>query len=162
MSHLHNFLIDEAVDHIRDNVHTASNMAYVTDMHHGLNLTGIDNIRKIHYGKKRTKKRFWSSAEVKRVQRKAERDMQELISFTVIKERHQDALVDGVRFDMRALFGYLIESFGFGEDAKHRNVEIAVTVDGARLDDNCQHVTTGFKICDKLAKDPVTGKCIFF
>jgi hypothetical protein len=38
MSHLRNFLIDEAVDHIIDNVYTASNMAFVTDMHHGLNL----------------------------------------------------------------------------------------------------------------------------
>jgi hypothetical protein len=50
--------IYEAVDHIRDNVYTASNMAYVTDMHHGLNLTGIDNIRKIQYGKKHTKNLF--------------------------------------------------------------------------------------------------------
>jgi hypothetical protein len=141
MSHLRIFLIDEAVDHIRDNVYTASNMAYVTDMHHGLNLMGIDNIRKIQYGKKHTKKRFCSSAEVKRVQRKAERDMQEVISFTIIKERHQDALVDVVRFDMGALFAYLIEVFGLGRDAKHRNVEIAVMVDGARLDKNCQHVT---------------------
>jgi hypothetical protein len=116
-------------------------MDYVADMHHGLNLTGIDNIPMIQYGKKHTKKRFWSSAEVKRVQRKAERDMQDVVSFAVIKERHQYALVDGVRFNTRACFEYLIESFGLSEDAKHRNVEIAGTVDGARLDDNCQHVT---------------------
>jgi hypothetical protein len=87
--------------------------------------------------------------------------MQEVISVTVIKERHQDALVDGVRFDMGALFECLIESSGLSEDAKHRNVEIAATVDDARLDDNCQHITIGFKFCDKLAKYPVTGKYIF-
>jgi hypothetical protein len=134
MSAIHSLLIDEDVDHIRDNVFTASNMAYVTYMHHGLNLIGIDNTRTIRYDKKHTNKLFWSSSEVKRVQRKADQDMQEVIHVTVIKERHKYALVDGFNFDMHALFEYLI-------DAKHRNVEISVTVDGARLDDNCQHIT---------------------
>jgi hypothetical protein len=69
--------------------------------------------------------------------------------------------VDGVRFNMLALFAYLFESFGLSKDAKYPYVEIAVTVDGARLDGNCQHVTIGLKICDKLAKDQVTGKYIF-
>jgi hypothetical protein len=87
MSALRNLLIDEVVDHIRANVYTASNMAYIADMHHILNLTGIDNIRKIQYDKKHTKKLFWSSLEVKRVQIKAERDVQEVIHFTVSSNR---------------------------------------------------------------------------
>jgi hypothetical protein len=63
---------------------------------------------------------------------------------------------------MRALFQYLIELVGLSEDAKHRNVEISVTADGvSRIDDNYQHIKIGFKICDKLAKDPVTGKYMF-
>jgi hypothetical protein len=136
MSDLHNLLIDEDVDHIRAYVYRASNMAYVTYMHNGLNLMGIDNIRKIQYGKKHTQKLFWSSSEVKRVQRKAEQDMQEVVSFTVNKERNEDALVDGVFFNMRAIFEYLIEPFSLSEDAEHRNVEISVTVDSARLDEN--------------------------
>jgi hypothetical protein len=68
-------------------------MAYVTDMHHGLNVTGIDNrlyVRKIkiqYLGMARSKaynketKLFWSSSEVKRVPRKAERDMQEEVIY---------------------------------------------------------------------------------
>jgi hypothetical protein len=36
-----------------------------------------------------------------------------------------------------------------------------VKVDDARLDDNSQHVTIGFKICEKLANDPVAGKYMF-
>jgi hypothetical protein len=75
MSALRNLLIDETVDHIKANVYTASNMAYVTVMNHGLNLTGINNICKIQYGDKHTKKILWSSSEVKRVQKKTERDM---------------------------------------------------------------------------------------
>jgi hypothetical protein len=70
-------------------------------------------------------------------------------------------MIDGVRFDRRALFYYLNESFGLSDDAKVRNVEIYVTVDGAKLDDNSGHVTIGFKICDKRAKYKVSGKYIY-
>jgi hypothetical protein len=87
--------------------------------------------------------------------------MQEVTYFTVIKETHQEANVDGVSFDMRALFEYLITSFGLSEDVCHRNVEISVTVDGATLNAISGHVTIGFKICDKNAKDPVIGKYIY-
>jgi uncharacterized protein (DUF488 family) len=71
-------------------------LAYVTDMHHGLNLKGIDNVSKIEYAKKHTKKLIWSSSEVKKVHRRAEKDMHKVMSFAVLKERHQDAMVDGV------------------------------------------------------------------
>jgi hypothetical protein len=62
---------------------------------------------------------------------------------------------------MRARFDYLIELFGLSDDAKVRNVKIYVTVDGAKLVDNSGHVTIEFKICDKRAKYPVTGKYIY-
>jgi hypothetical protein len=88
-------------------------------------------MHKIEYANKHASKLLWSSSQVKRVQRQSEIDMQEVISFTVIKETHQETNVDGFRFDMRALFEYLITSFGWSEDACHRNVEISVTVDGA-------------------------------
>jgi hypothetical protein len=35
-------------------------------------------------------------------------------------------------------------------------------VDGAKLDDNYGHVTIRFKICDKRATHPVTGKYIIY
>jgi hypothetical protein len=130
LSCIRNHLIDETVTHIRDNVYTPTSRAYITDMHHGLNLTVIDNMRKIEYAKKHAIKLLWSPLQVKRLQRQAEIDMQGVISFTVIKETHQETNVDGVRFDMRALFEYLLTSFGLSEDACHRNVEISVTVDG--------------------------------
>jgi ABC-type phosphate/phosphonate transport system ATPase subunit len=71
LSCIHNHLIDETVTHIRDNVYTPTSLAYVTDMHHGLNLTGIDNMHKIEYAKKHASKLVWSSSQVKRLQRQA-------------------------------------------------------------------------------------------
>jgi hypothetical protein len=127
-----NHLIDETVTYICDSVYTPTSLAYVTDMHHGLNLTGIDNMRKIEYAKKYASKLLWSSSQVKRLHRQAEIDMQ--------------TNVDGVRFDMQALFESLITPFGLSEEACHRNVEISVTVDGAKLDAKSGHVKIGFTI----------------
>jgi hypothetical protein len=155
-------LIDETVTHIRNYVYTPTSLVYITDMHHGLNLTGIDNMRKIEYSNKQASKLLWLSSQVKRIQWHAEIDMQEVIIYpTAIKEIHQETDMDGVSFDMRALFEYLLTSFGLSEEACHRNVEIHVTVGGANLDANLGHVTIGFKICDKSATDPVTGKYIY-
>jgi hypothetical protein len=158
LSCIRNHLIDETVTHIRENVYTPTSLAYVTDMHHGLNLTGIDNMRKIDYAKKHASKLIWSSSQVTRLQRQAEIDIQEVISFNVIKETHQETNVDGVCLNMRALFEYLISSIGLSEEAYHRNVENSVTFDGATLNANSGHVTIGFEICDKKAKVPVTEK----
>jgi hypothetical protein len=41
------------------------------------------------------------------------------------------------------------------------SVEMAITVDGATLDDHVHHVTLGIKICDARACDPVTGELWF-
>jgi hypothetical protein len=161
LSYICNHLIDETITHIRDNVYTPTSLAYITDMHHGLNLTGIYNMREIEYANKHAIKLLWSSSQVKRVQRQAEIHMQEVIYFTVIKETHQETNVDGVRFDTWALFEYLITSFGLSEDACNRNVEISITVDGAKIDANSGHVTIVFKICDKNAKYHVTVKYIY-
>jgi hypothetical protein len=39
---------------------------------------------------------------------------------------------------------------------------MAITVDGAKLEDKVHHVTIEFKICDKRACDPITGELIFY
>jgi hypothetical protein len=38
---------------------------------------------------------------------------------------------------------------------------VAISVDGATLDDHVHHVTLGFKICDTRACHPVTGELLF-
>jgi hypothetical protein len=41
------------------------------------------------------------------------------------------------------------------ENVRASGCEIAITVDGAKLDDYCIHVTCGFKMTDKDAHDPL-------
>jgi hypothetical protein len=71
-------------------------------------------------------------------------------------------LVDGVKFDTEKLFTYLINALHLSDIALNESVEHALTVDGAKLNDQVHHVTIGFKICDKRARDPVSGKLVFY
>jgi hypothetical protein len=48
--------LGENFTHICQHGYTPTDLAYVTDMHHDLNLTGIDNVRKIEYTKKDSRK----------------------------------------------------------------------------------------------------------
>jgi hypothetical protein len=45
--------------------------------------------------------------------------------------------------------------------SERRNVGIALTVDGAPLDDHTGHATVGFKMFHKEVKCTINGKCIF-
>jgi hypothetical protein len=83
------------------------------------------------------------------------------IGWTVISEKHNCKLVDGIKFDHGKLFTYLIEKFHLGDIAKTSSVEMAITVDGAILDDHVHHVTLGFKICGTRACDPIRGELLF-
>jgi hypothetical protein len=91
---IRNHLIDETVTNIRQHVYTPTAFVYVTDMRHGLNLTGIDNVRNIEYAKKHSKKLLWASSEVKKVQRHAEKDMQEVIYLASVLN-HQELKMGG-------------------------------------------------------------------
>jgi hypothetical protein len=66
--------------------------------------------------------------------------------------------VDGIEFNVRQFFKYIIHHLRLSDEAKIRKVEIAITVDGAPLDDKTGHITIGLKVCDKDAVDPITKK----
>jgi hypothetical protein len=68
-------------------------------------------------------------------------------------------MADGVKFDIEKLFTYLVEKFHLADIALRDSIKIALTADGATLDQ--RHVTIGFMICDKRARYPVSGKLIF-
>jgi hypothetical protein len=70
-------------------------------------------------------------------------------------------LVEGVKFDTKKIFTYLVGHFGLDEYAKNGSVEMAIMVDATQLDDNATHVTIGFKIVDKRARDPITKTLIY-
>ena len=47
------------------------------------------------------------------------------------------------------------------EDIKNRNIDIAITIDGADISKKLSHVTAGIKMIDKYAINPVTGNYYF-
>jgi hypothetical protein len=157
MKVLKDHLIEAAYTHIKENVYTKKSWAYTVDMFHGLNLSGIDNARNIELSCN-GHRLIWGSGSVKGIDRQIKKDMHEEINFELIKDQDGESVIDGIKFDMRALFAYLVKAFGLEEEAKIRNVEISITVDGAKLDPNTHHFTIGFKICDKMARAPVSGK----
>jgi hypothetical protein len=136
-------------------------MARVMDLHHVVNLSSGLNVFCLvepdYMGEKRL---LWSSSSVKRVFRKIEIEMKDEISFKVIRDRSaKGQIVDGIRFDTKQT--YLVHHFGLSEEAKVRQVEIALTVDGDPLDNKTGHITIGFKICNKAARCPLTKLLIF-
>jgi hypothetical protein len=155
-------IIEHSVTHIRDNTYTAKSISRVMDLHHGFNLSGFDAFRLVEPNCTREKRLIWSSSSVKRVFRKIEIEMKDEISSKVIRDRNATGqIVDRIRFYTKQLFTYLVHHFGLSEEEKVRQVEIALTVDGAPLDDKIGHVTSGFKIWDKPAICPKTKLLIF-
>jgi hypothetical protein len=100
----------------------------------------------------------WSSGTIKHVHRQVEADMQQTITMTLIDEIHDSEHVDGVKFDVAAIFEYIIGKFSLSEKAKNGKVTIDITIDGSKLEGKLCHVTIGFKIVDVDAVDPNTGK----
>jgi hypothetical protein len=155
-------IIEHSVTHIRDNTYIAKSMARVMDMHHGFKLSGLDAFRLVEPNYMGEKRLLWSASSVKRVFRKIEIEMKDEISLKVIIYRNaKGRIVDGIRFDTKQLFTYLVHHFGLSEEAKVRQVEIALTVDGAPLDDKIGHITIGFKMCDKAARCSIMKLLIF-
>jgi hypothetical protein len=68
---------------------------------------------------------------------------------------------DGFDMDNKALFIHLLQSFGLEEKAKRGEGEIAITIDGSKIDAKVNHITFGFKLTDKASRCPITGKLIF-
>jgi hypothetical protein len=142
--------------------YTAKSVVCAIDLHHGFNINGLDSLHLVEPAYIGDKRLLWSSSTTKRVFREIEWDMTEEISFTSICDQDpKGKIVDGIKFDTRQLFKYLIHHFGLSDAVKVRSVQIALIVDGDPLDDKTGHVTIWFKICDKEAIDPITKRFIF-
>jgi hypothetical protein len=81
--------------------------------------------------------------------------MKKKISFRIIGERHDDMWSNGVKLGVKELLIYLVKHYRLDENARATGCEIAITVDGANLDDCCTHVMCEFKRMDKDARDPL-------
>jgi hypothetical protein len=122
-------------------------------MNQGFNLGGIEVIRSLERTKKGAMGLVWSSGTVKHVHPTVEHDMQTKVSFKLIGERHEDTWIDGVQLNLEELLIYLIKHFRWEEKARTSGCDIAITVNGAKLNDYCTNVTCGFKMTDKGARD---------
>ena len=66
--------------------------------------------------------------------------------------------VDGIEFDYSKLLNFLLNLFKLEQIARREgNVSISITLDGADLSQNIQHVMCGVKNCDPHAVNPITG-----
>jgi hypothetical protein len=70
-------------------------------------------------------------------------------------------LVEGVKFDTKKPFAYLVRHFRLEQYLKDGTVEMVSKVYAAKLDDNNMHGMTGVIIFDKRARDPTTNKLIY-
>jgi hypothetical protein len=93
----------------------------------------------------------------KDVHRAAEREMMSKVSFKLIGGAHQDVWVDGVGLDVKELLIYIIKHYGLEAKARATGCEISITVDSAKLEDYCCHITCGFKLTNKDSNDPLSG-----
>jgi hypothetical protein len=103
----------------------------------------------------------WSLGTIKKVHRKVESNMHQIIPMTVIEEVHDKNLVDGISFDIEALLIHVIKMCGLSEKSQSTNVEIAITIDGAKFEGKWCHIKIGFKIVDVNVVDPNTGEKLF-
>jgi hypothetical protein len=68
----------------------------------------------------------------------------------------------GFSFDIEKRCIHLIKSYGMEDKAKNGEVEIAITIDGAKLDSKVAHVSFGFKLTDKDSVCPIAEQNIFY
>jgi hypothetical protein len=65
--------------------------------------------------------------------------------------------VDGIWLYKEAVFRYIAEKFGLAGKAKNGTVQIALTIDGAKLESKLCHVTIKLKLVDIDSIDPNTS-----
>jgi hypothetical protein len=161
VKHLKGYFLKKSALYIRDNIYTARMIGRIIDLNHGINLSGTDALRTAEAGRSTHQKILWSSGTINACYRDIERAMSSEIPITEVKEMREGKLVEGVKFDTKKLFAYLVRYFGLDEYAKNGSVEMDITVDAAQLDDNSTHVTIGFKIVDKRERDLIKKILIY-
>jgi hypothetical protein len=105
-----------------------------------------------------TQKLMWSSRSVEACYREIESTMSKEIPMMEIKQMMDGKLVEGVKFNTKKLVAYLVRHFGLEQYATYGTVEMTITVNAAKLEENATHVMIGYKIVDKQARVPITKR----
>ena len=61
-----------------------------------------------------------------------------------------DENTDIIRLDYKKLLIKILKSHNIYEDMKKRNVDIAITIDGAKISKKLSHVTVGIKFIENM------------
>ena len=120
-----------------------------------LNYKGYELLRSIEWLKKErhSKSILPSVKQLKSVATEVNTVAQDVIPFRTYIGENTDAIV----FDYEKLLWNILCVHGLRDEISKRNVEVAISIDGANLSKRLSHMTAGIKLIDKYAKDPLTG-----
>jgi hypothetical protein len=122
----------KATKHYQDEYYTHVNIASTIDMGQGINLSGYDNMAKIERGKrKRVKCLPPSASSIQKAMKCAGEIMTEYVPKEFVAGSNGNINGD-FSFDIGKLFIHLIKSYGLEEKSKNGEVEIVITIDGAK------------------------------
>jgi hypothetical protein len=145
----------------QDEYYTHVSITSTIDMGRGLNISGYDNMVNIERGKrKRVKYLLPSTSSIQKAMTCAEEIMTETVPWELV-EGSKGEINGGFSFDIEKLFTHLIKSYGLEEKAKNGEVEIAIKIDGAKVDSKVAHVSLGFKLTDKDSVCPIAEQIFF-
>jgi len=65
------------------------------------------------------------------------------------------------QFGYKMLLKFIFDRYGLSEHMMTSRVEVALTLDGARISKTIGHVTARIKLVDSWCMDPLSGKCLF-
>lgn len=110
-----------------------------------LNYRVYCKLRKIEYEKKRNKCILLPEKKLKEISNEVNDESDNIISF----KTELDEKTDIIRFDYKKLLINILKTHNIYEDIKNRNIDIAITIDGADISKKLSHVTAGIKVIDK-------------
>lgn len=130
------------------------------DMHGGsLNLVALSLLRSLE-----TNGKLYARGTIlpsEHDMRKAFADIERVGAVLAPYEIFQVPDGEAVKFDYAKLIKLIFRSFGLEGEALERSVAISLSIDGATLTKFLGHVMAGFKIKDRKAICPITGKPLF-
>ena len=89
-----------------------------------------------------------------KIQKIVHDEMEKLCPYVMITEDG----IDGVKIDYSKLLDFILKIFHLDLITREKGkVKIAITLDGADLSRNVQHMTCGIKTVDPRAVNPLTG-----
>ena len=149
----------DILDNNITSTYTPEECLKVIDLSGGtLNYRGYHNLRSIEFKKQ---KRYSDHIlppmkKLKQVSKHLNDIGDEMIPFKTELNADTDMIV----FDYKKLLVHILKMHKIYDDIYQRQIEIAITIDGADISKKLSHVTAGIKVIDKYAINPVTGDYI--